>query len=220
MKLGLVVHAVGVQKEADRLVDSFYELGPVTKNVELCLVTDDDYGDDDMVRFNPARAKNIGLRRLLPHVDGVVCIDADYIIPPGLFEFLMEPTMQPFHVWVRRRDISEKDAESRDWVKWVRMGVFGDCWGSCNYMSTENWLRMGGWDERTFGWGGDDDLLHIRIGQFGIERRRIDAIPLMHIQHERRLWSTEGQRGSENIKFARQPQQNYLQGEHLAQGLD
>lgn len=211
MRLGLVIHAIHCPKEAERIVRSFDALGPITKHVKLCLITEADYPDADLVHFNVSRARNIGLRRLLPECDGVVCIDADYILPPGLFELLMEPTIQRFHVWVRRRDCSEQEAQRRAWGEWLRLPIlFPDCRGSCNYMSRENWLKMGGWDERLYGWGADDDVLHLRTAQFCIERRPINGIPLMHIEHPPRPWITQGENCTNNARWANEDQPSFL----------
>ena len=210
MKIGLVVHAVGLPTELERIQESFKALGNATRDVIPCWITDADYHEADMAKFNPAAAKNVGLRRLIPECDGVVCIDADYIIPPGLFELLAEPALQAFHVWARRRDCSADEAKRRAWADWLNLPVFPDCWGSCNYMTSENWLKVGGWDERTYGWGGDDDVLHIRVGQVDIERRKIDMLPLMHIAHGLRQWGGVNARGKENVKWASVPQPNYL----------
>ncbi len=209
--IGLLIHAIGLPEEAEIMMKSFHELGPITEHVKVCVITEKEYPEADMVNLNVGEAKNIGLRKLLPLCDGVVCIDVDYILPPGLFELLLEPSIQPFHVWIRRRDCTTEEAKERDWKNWGTRKVFEDCWGSCNYLSRENWLRLGGWDERTFGWGGDDDILHIRIGQVGIERRRIDAFPLMHLHHERRLWNTEGLNSIGNLKWVNIPQPNFLE---------
>ena len=83
-------------------------------------------------------------------------------------------------------------------------------WGSCNYLSCENWLKVGGWDERTFGWGGDDDVLHNRIPRTGVKQIKIDGRPLMHIEHPLRDWHSKSARGFENVAFVHQVQENYL----------
>lgn len=209
--IGLVVHAVNLPAERERLRESLDELGPIMRRVRVEITTEADYGEGDPVKFNADRARNIGIRRCLDAgCVGVVCIDADYIIPPGIFELCLEPHMQPYHLWIRRRDITIPEARPRRWREWLEKPVFQDCWGSCNYLSAANWRKVGGWDERTYGWGGDDDILHIRIGQAQIERRRIDSFALMHLAHPPRVWVTQGYRGTENMKFAQQPQPNYL----------
>lgn len=212
-KLGLVVHAVGLPKERDRLLESLCELGPVMDDMRVVLITEQNYPVDDMTKLNISAAKNQGIRELLNDCEGIVCIDADYIVPPGLFELLMEPAVRDFHVWVRRRDITEAEARPRKWRKWLALPVYNDCWGSSVYLSRANWLKVGGWDERCFGWGGEDDTLMIRIGQAGIERRRIDSFPLMHVAHGLRPFSGNNARGMENLKWVKVPQPNYLKGQ-------
>jgi hypothetical protein len=213
MRIGLVVHAINLPRERDRLRQSYDELpARVRASVELCIVTEEDWPEGDPVKHNTSAAKNVGLRKVLPSCDGALCVDADYLIPPGLLEICLEPALQDFHLWIRRRDITEEQAVKRVWMEWLGLPVFEDCWGSANYLSKKNWLKVGGWDERTYGWGGDDDILHIRIGQKRIERRRIDAIPLMHVAHPMRPWHTAGARSSENMKWANVDQPNYLSG--------
>ena len=210
MKLGLVVHACNLPLEAARIRRSFEALGAETEDVEFCLITEADY-QDDPTKFNPAAAKNIGIRRLLAAgCDGIVCIDADYILPPGLFYTLREEVLQPFHVWVTRRDCTAHEARTRDWRRYLTFPIFSDCRGSCNYMSAENWRKVGGWDERTFGFGGDDDILHYRCWKAEIEKRRIDALPLMHVRHDLRPWSGVNARGKENWEWHEVEQPNYL----------
>ena len=212
-RLGLVIHAVWLPRELQRMLRSIAELLPMPGiNLTVRTVTETEYSDPDKVTFNPAKAKNAGIRTLLDQVDGIACIDCDYIVPPGLFEFLAHPSVQPFHVWVRRRDIPEGEAARRAWWKWLRRPVFESCWGSCNYLSCENWLKVGGWDERTFGWGGDDDVLHNRIPRTGVKQIKIDGLPLMHVEHPLRDWHAKSARQFENVAFVQQAQENYLRG--------
>ena len=208
IQIGLVVNAVGLPKERERLMESVRELS--FQPHAVAVVTEAEYGDADMTKFNPNRARNIGIRALLPQVDGIVCLDADYIVPPGLFDICAEPHMQKFHIWIRRRDITEEQAKPRNWKQWLNLPVFPDCWGSCSYLSCHNWKVIGGWNEKAYGWGGDDDLLMLESGKRGIERRRIDMFPLMHIAHEPRPFSGINSRGNENMKLAPLQQDNYL----------
>jgi glycosyltransferase involved in cell wall biosynthesis len=212
-KLGLVVHAVGLPDELGRLIESLGELGSVMDSVRCCFITEKNFPVEDMTKLNVAAARNAGIRELLSDCDGIVCIDADYIISPGIFELLMEPAVQDFHVWIRRRDIKLEDARPRKWREWLSLPVFTDCWGSLTYLSKKNWLRLGGFDQRCVSWGAEDDICHIRIGQLGIERRRIDAFPLMHIAHGVRPFGGVNARGQENLKWVKVPQPNYLKGE-------
>lgn len=209
-KLGLVLQAVNLPKERERFMRSFLDLGEITRKVEVFMVTEKEYGDHDPAAYSPNRARNIGLRALIEPCDGIVLFDADYLMPPGLLDLLFEKTMRNFHVWIRRRDVEECEIAHHDWQGWLRRKVFADCWGSCNFMSRENWLKVGGCDERAYGWGGDDDLLHIRVGKCSIKRRTIDAFPLVHVAHSPRTFTWPNNRGEENMKLALTDQPNFL----------
>lgn len=211
--IGLVTHALRLPREAARIMASLAALGAVTKRVKACVITEADYPAADPVCLNVAAAKNMGLRKLLPDCEGIACIDTDCILPPGLFEFLLEPTVQSFHVWVKCRPCTEAEAGRRAWAEWLNLPTYYHGRGSCNYMSRDNWLRVGGWDERACGWGGEDDILHLRAGQLGIECRPISMIPLMHVEHEPRVWRSQGENTVNNARWADEDQKNYLLGE-------
>lgn len=204
--LGIGITAVGLKAERERFVASI----PKRPDIKIKVVTEDDYGEHDRTKFSPNRARNLALKALLPDCDGVVLIDADYLMPPGLIDFLQYPVVKPYHIWIRRRDISDKEVTDLNWLEWIKRPVFADCRGSCNYLSRENWDKVGGCDERPFGWGGDDDLIHIQIGKKGIKRRIIDSFPLVHVAHPFRPFAYPNNRGEENIKLAKTEQPNFL----------
>jgi hypothetical protein len=228
--------------ERNRLLQSLIDILPVP-GITLCtaVISESDFPDlgdlvfpveaggeihfmtcrsADAAQINICTAKNSGIRRLIARgCQGVVCLDVDYLVPPGLLELLVYPAVQPFHVWVRRRDIQPEDAPARAWADWLKRPIFsegGECRGSCNYMSAENWLKAGGWDERAgVGWGGDDDVLHWRVREKGIRTMRFDSIPLSHVAHGRRPWALTGQyRGADNAAWMKVPQPNYLGEAH------
>ena len=57
----------------------------------------------------------------------------------------------------------------------------------------EVYLRIGGFDERFLGWGGEDDAMSARIRRTKIATEEIAAPPALHLWHPRSQESTFGQ---------------------------
>jgi len=55
------------------------------------------------------------------------------------------------------------------------------------------YLRIGGFDERFLGWGGEDDAMSARIRRMGIPTEEIVTQPALHLWHPRSRESTFGQ---------------------------
>jgi N-terminal domain of galactosyltransferase len=55
------------------------------------------------------------------------------------------------------------------------------------------YLRIGGFDERFLGWGGEDDAMSARIRRMGIPTEEIVTQPALHLWHPRSHESTFGQ---------------------------
>jgi hypothetical protein len=209
--IGLVVIAWKMPREAQRLLGSYEEHENQNHSSIVHTVTELDAPNMDPVDFNLAALKNIGLRTLIPQCEIVACTDADYMIPPGLLDWLVENTHNR-HIHALRRDIAEDDVTSRTWMRWLKNPTRDHCWGSFNVMSSINWRLIGGWDERAYGWGGEDDLLHMRVERFGIEKVTTKEFPLMHIRHDHRPFRAKNVRSNENMKLAKSEQPNYLGG--------
>ena len=109
-RLGLVIHGMHVPVETARIAESVKELCPMPGiRLTVALITEADW-PSDAAQINICAAKNLGLRRLIPLCDGIACLDVDYLLPPGLCELLAYPALQPYHVWVKRRDIPPEAA--------------------------------------------------------------------------------------------------------------
>lgn len=54
-------------------------------------------------------------------------------------------------------------------------------------------VRMGGWDERFRGWGGEDDALSYRLERARVAAVELDARPALHLAHPRPASATTGQ---------------------------
>jgi len=213
--VGIVVPAVDMTPDIPaRLVNSISEHESTRASWRVVVV---DRDDADAARFgrganfNLAAAKNSGIRELVGRARIIACTDADYIIPAGLIDYLAAETGDR-HVWIGRRDVPPDEIESRRWGRWMDLPVRRQCKGSFNAMSADNWRRIGGWDERCIGYGGEDDILHARIAAAGIERRDVFEFPLIHVFHVRteRSFSRANYRGEINLRNAAGDQPNYI----------
>lgn len=208
--IGLVIAAFRLPDEARRMVESIQEHENEPCSYRIRVVTEADAPDMDPVLVNLSRLKNIGVRDCLRDCKVIACTDADYIVPCGLLSHVAEMTTTR-HLWVLRRDLQEPHAPSRNWIRWLKRPEHETCWGSFNALSADNWRRIGGWDERCFGWGGEDDILHLRIREARIPTIIVRTFPLMHIEHAHRPFRSRGYRSRENMTFADQPQPNFLE---------
>lgn len=209
-ELGIVVTGVGLsQKALEPFMDTLYS-HTVSFPFYLKVVMEKDYGDFNPDTYSQSKAKNIGIRECIRmQIPVIVCTDIDYLIPNGLTDFTVRET-RASHLWVQRREVTTDEMHLLDWFGWMHRPVRTSCTGSWNSLSLNNWLRLGGWDERCFGWGGEDDILHRRIQRKGIPTRVSTVFPLMHIRHNPRAFCANGKRAQANLSFAHTPQQNYL----------
>ena len=85
--LGVVIHAIGLPKELARVRASVEKLLPLPFiDLSVEYITEANFDASDLGKLNVAHAKNIGIRRLLNKCETICCLDADYLVPPGLFE--------------------------------------------------------------------------------------------------------------------------------------
>jgi GT2 family glycosyltransferase len=215
--LGIVVPAVGIDEPTiQRFTDCLLEHENTTAKIRLEIVR----GPDQGMAFNAARARNAGIRACLDDCPIIVCADVDYLVPAGLVDYTAFQTGEK-HLWALRRNIPAELAPLRSWAHWMSLKIHvatesrphGTCTGSWNALSAANWRRIGGWDERCTGWGGEDDVLHARIAEAGIETVVTADFPLMHVRHTPREFSHANRRSEANLYFATLRQPNYLKGE-------
>lgn len=205
--IGIVAGAVGLEKEANNFVESIKE--HKTKcSYFISITTKKNYFEYDPITYSQAKAKNIGIRNCLNNCKTIVCFDIDSIIPPKLIDFLAFET-QDQHIWVKKRHITEKESLNREWGKWTNIKPTISS-GSCNSLSAKNWLNIGGWDERCYGWSPEDYILHTRIKQNNIKTIAIETFPLMHIDHKIREYNSKGNRYKQGLQYLHIPQLNYL----------
>ena len=143
---------------------------------------------------NISEAKNAGIRRA-SWADVVVCADADVRVSPGLLDWSCEVAMGGKCAWQYPVDVGGGEPPSRRICST----------GAWNAMTYANWVRVGGWDERCRGWGGEDDVLHrdIRLAGIAIEA---GGHVLAHERHGLR----SANRSQENMALAQPTLWNWL----------
>ncbi len=201
--LGIVVAAVGVcDKVVSLFVDTLHKAADVG-SFELCMVTEVD-------DFSRSRARNKGIVSLFAKCRTIVCTDVDMLVPPGLVTYTQHGVQLGTALWAKCRNISELAARSFDWDAWVSLPIREGGTGSWVAMTVSDWLKIGGWDERLTGHGGEDDILALRRREFGIETAEVRTFPLMHVEHLPRDYRTPG--GNQvNLRLGRpQPPRNFL----------
>ncbi len=162
---------------------------------------------------NLARARNTGIKSLLETCDVIACIDADLIIPPGLIDKCYKSVMNSHsNYWARMRDVDCWRSmfwplEQKTWDEWKDAPLREGGRGSWNAMRPEEWIKSGGFDERCWGWGGEDDVLHETLAARGIPTFREDRFVLAHVRHEARPWPN---RANENIAITKPTEWNWL----------
>ena len=55
------------------------------------------------------------------------------------------------------------------------------------------YLRVGGFDERFRGWGGEDDAMTLKLGRTGMRLAECGEFPALHLWHPREPETTQGQ---------------------------
>lgn len=154
-----------------------------------------------MPDFNLAKARNHAIIDLLGHCDKIICLDVDCLVPPGLVEHAAKTIENGRAVVALVRNIDNFSGEYQ-WDEWKSLPVRKTGLGAFVGMTTGDWLRIGGWDERCEGWGGEDYALAEQRNHLGIETVFVDSYPLVHVSHGWRM--TFGcRRGHENLKVTR-----------------
>lgn len=209
--LGLTLPAHGCLPEAERLVSTVLEHESTRCRIFVRVIAQADLPQQCLTRYNISSAKNAGIRACLAKGCRVIaCCDADQLIPPGLLDYVAAHTVAGRHLWAVRRNLLATETAARQWMRWLDLPTFEPSLGSFNALTAEDWKKVGGWDERAFGWGGDDDLLHLRIRQAGIVTQAVRQFPLMHVDHRPRPFLTQCRRSAENMRLSQVPQPNYL----------
>ncbi len=160
--------------------------------------------------FNLARAKNKGVRELLGKCDIIVSADIDCLIPPGLLEVLPSRVKNGVCIWNPARNVHELNGES--WEEWNQLPLRTTGKGSFIAMTSSDWKRTGGFDERyCYGWGKEDYAFLERRRAVGIRTERLEY-PVVHIMHPKRQWKGPRQARRQRPEVPKRYTVNYLTG--------
>ena len=125
--------------------------------------------------YNKSRHINDGIRHLLSmDCDIIVQTDLDIDFKRSIVEETRSKTVSGTHFW----NPFIKDGRIRKTAK-----------GSWNALTAKDWIMVGGYDERFFGWGREDDELHMRCKSYGLNTV-VGKEYLFHRPHPpRRNWN-------------------------------
>ena len=202
--LGIVVAAVGIADEVrDRFVATLRRTTPLD-TFELSVVIRSFGG------FSRAKARNVGILGLFPACRAIVCTDVDMLVPPGLVEHTQRAVTDGTAVWAKCRNLPAEKADVLSWEEWLELPIREDGTGSWVAMTAADWLKVGGWDQRLTGHGGEDDILALRRTERGIKTLELRQFPLMHVNHPPRDRRIAGG-NQENLRIGcTPPPKNYL----------
>ena len=202
--MGVVVAADSIPEEiCNRFVRTLNE---TTYQGLICSLV------SDMPDFTRSKCRNQGIlsQILLGKCSVIVCVDVDMLIPPDLVAYTLANVQDGKALWAKCRNLELKQEDKLTWTDWLKLPVRESGTGSWVAMTTSDWLKTGGWDERLTGYGGEDDALVIRRKEKGIETRVTCDFPLMHVNHLARHNQTTKER-LENLELGKtQPPKNYL----------
>ena len=186
--VGIIIPAIGIDDLVVRRLKKSIQNAEFSGSLETIVIH---HAKTDLP--NVSRARNEGIRSL-SHCDVVICADADVVVSKGLITASYDIAQKGKHCWQYPTDIYDGPPFERKSGK-----------GPWNAMTYQNWVRVGGWDERCFGWGGEDDVLHRDISLAGIQSCN-SGVPLFHHRHESRC----AKRGQENLLVAQLTPWNWI----------
>lgn len=208
--LGIVVVAVGIDEAVRKrfgktLIATTSDAAMACGDFKLKAVT-------EMADFTRSKARNEGILVLLNTCRVIVCTDVDMLVPSGLVEYTQAMVTDGTAVWAKCRNLPAEKAATLNWKEWLELPIREDGTGSWVAMTTADWLKVGGWDERLTGHGGEDDILALRRSEGGINTMELRQFPLMHVNHPPRDRRIPGG-NQENLRIGRTPPpKNYLTG--------
>ncbi len=157
--------------------------------------------------FNKSWGFNVGFRA--SRNPWLAFGDADVIVGPCLAEALRYLQLGYHAVKPYRRllDLSEQESAriaggDYDWVPRRETalpvnregeGQFICFAGGLLLMSRAGFTRVGGWDERFLGWGGEDDAMSYKLERVQLPAVELDRRPALHLHHARPRAATLGQ---------------------------
>ena len=193
-KMGIAVAADNIEKATiDRFLLMLQTF--VTSVDEVEITKEETFGP-----YNKSRSVNKAIRQLIQKKCQIIVqtdIDAQWSF--SLMEETRNTTKDGIHFW----------------APFLISGLLNvKKTGSWNALTVSDWLKIGGLDERCFGWGAEDDLLHAACQKHGLQRITGKNHPKHH-EHARRIgWSiglNQRENGRKNMNTGRETNfVNYL----------
>ena len=174
---------------------------------------------DSKTPFNKCKLLNRGIKKL--HDMGyefIIQSDIDLIVPPKLIDTTYEVSTTKnicFYNFHRRIDPKHLPTlpdgyHSMDWEKYSKFETesANGCW---NGMSTEMWMRSGGYNENMIEWGKEDDAFRRTASKhFGIGFLNYNKFCLIHVNHAPRTKDMRKRNQQCEIRNFREGKINWL----------
>lgn len=135
--------------------------------------------------FSQGKAYNRAIEIISSMCKVIICADVDLLIPPGYIDKSYDIARKQAFSGVMRNLPKDEDYTERKWKKWKKYPLRSTAHGPWNAMTVKDWYKMGGWNEAIFSRGLDKNIGE-RIKLAGIQRKRADIGPLMHVYHSNR----------------------------------
>ena len=148
--------------------------------------------------FNKAWGLNVGVRHCSSQV--IVFTDADLLIP-GMLPRSVDHCMRNTHVVKPYRQVLDlspettahlhagdaaalQDMPATATTRQMQGEVAPLC-GGAFAIRRQTFLRLGGWDERFVGWGGEDDAFSYKVQRARLPTLEFDDAAALHLHHPR-----------------------------------
>ena len=136
--------------------------------------------DNDKKLLSLSHARNIGLKNALH--DWVLCMDCDLIIPFDLFRVLSSITTPKNHniiFWTWRHNVDHINKLNK--VKFIDKSPYG----YFHFFNRKSVMsKIGGYDEKIYGWGSEDDDFITRAKRGKLKIVCLDKLLIRHVIHE------------------------------------
>lgn len=144
-------------------------------------------------QFNRAWGFNVGIKSAKHNI--VAFGDNDIVVPPGALLESMEQckrigTASPYNK-DKVIDMSPQGTKTFLDSCDIPTNPAGKIRTGCNYaggimlMTKAMFQRLGGWEERMRGWGGEDSFMYIKLCKLNIPMYEASAYPAIHLYHDR-----------------------------------
>jgi hypothetical protein len=161
--------------------------------------------------FSKYTAQNRAIETISSICKVIICADVDLLIPPGYIDKSYEiACRQPFS-GIMRNIPEDDDYTRRKWNKWKQYPLRTTAHAPWNALTVKDWYKVGGWNEAIFSRGMDKNI-GVRIELAGLNRKRADIGPLMHVPHPRRTTNVTRLDSNIHSKVKSATYKNFLSG--------